>query len=334
VSRSCSRFLLFLFFFTSTVTAQTRPEVYRILGITVEGQVTADAAAIIANTGLRVGDEITVPGDQTRTAIDRLHRLRLFEDIQILIENRVQDGVYLLIRVRENPRLENITIAGNDELSEDDILKKVNLIKGQLITPHDLSIIVRTLEYAYNEEGYMNAVIRPVLTQRPDSGRNRVDLTISIEEGEEVVVDRIRFWGNQAYTDGDLRSEMSEISERRWWAFWASNNFDAKKYKEDKQLILNFYRKNGYRDAEIMTDTISFDDKKRYMTIDMYVYEGPQYYVRNIAWEGNSVYPDEALSARLGFVSGDVYDQERFQQNLFVSTLLVRCFARLTRGLT
>lgn len=303
----------------AALAAQPRPEVYRILGITVEGQVTADAAAIIANTGLQVGDEITVPGDQTRTAIMRLHRLRLFEDIQILIENRVQDGVYLLIRVRENPRLENIVIEGNDELSEDDILKKINLIKGQLMTPHDLSVVVRTLEYAYNEEGYMNAVITPTLSQRPDSGRNRVDLTVTIDEGEEVVVDRIRFWGNQAFDDGDLRSEMSETTERRWWAFWASNNFDKKKYRDDKQLILDFYRKNGYRDAEIMADSISFDGGKQYMTVDIYVYEGPQYYVRNITWDGNTVYPSEVLSARLGFEKGDIYDQQRFQQNLYRS---------------
>lgn len=316
MSRSC-KITLALALLAATAVAQPRPQVYRILGITVEGETSADPAAIIANTGLKEGDEITVPGDQTRTAIERLHRLRLFDDIQIFIENRVQDGVYLLIRVKENPRLEKTVVMGNDELSEDDILKKISLLKGQLITAQDLSAVVRTLRYEYEKEGYLNAVITPALEPASDTVRNRVNLVIRIDEGQAVKVDNIRFHGNKAFDDGDLRGEMKETSERKWWAFWASNKFDQKKYKEDKDLILKYYRKNGFRDAEILADSISFDDEKQYMSIDLYVYEGPQYYVRNISWEGNTVYPSELLTERLGFRTGDVFDQERFQENLY-----------------
>ncbi len=297
--------------------AQPRPQVYRILGITVEGETSADPAAIIANTGLKEGDEITIPGEQTRTAIERLHRLRLFDDIQIFIENRVQDGIYLLIRVKENPRLEKPVVKGNDELSEEDILKKISLLKGQLITAQDLSAVVRTLRAEYEKEGYLNAVITPTLEPASDTVKNRVNLVLTIEEGQAVKVDNIRFHGNQKFSDGDLRGEMKETSERKWWAFWASNKFDKKKYKEDKELILKYYRKNGFRDAEILADSISYDAEKRYMSIDLYVFEGPQYYVRNITWEGNTVYPSELLSERLGFRTGDVFDQQRFQENLY-----------------
>ena len=56
-------------------------------------------------------------------------------DIQILIENRTPQGIYLLIRVTENPRLEKIEIIGNDELSEDEVGKKINLVKTAASTP-------------------------------------------------------------------------------------------------------------------------------------------------------------------------------------------------------
>ena len=316
MSRSCKTLLL-LIFGVAAAFAQPRTQVYKILGITVEGETSADPAAIIANTGLKEGDEITIPGEQTRTAIERLHRLRLFEDVQIFIENRVQDGIYLLIRVKENPRLEQIILTGNDELSEDDILKKISLLKGQLITPQDLSIVVRTLRTEYENEGYLNATITPSLEPVADSVRNRRNLVLRIEEGQEVVVDNVRFHGNKQYDDGDLRSEMKETNERKWWAFWATNKFDRKKYREDKDLIVKFYRMNGFRDAEILVDSIAYDDEKRYMSIDIYLFEGPQYYVRNIAWEGNTVYPAELLTERLGFKTGDVFNQQRFQENLF-----------------
>ena len=317
MSQSCKRFVLLascsLFAFLH---AQQRPEVYKILGISVEGQHWADPAAVIANTGLKVGDELTIPSEQTKTAIQRLVNLRLFSDVQILIENKVQDGVYLLLRVKENTRLDRVEIVGNDELSEDEVNKKIALVKGQIITPQDLSAVVRTLKKQYDTDGYLNATIKPELVSLSDTQTSRSVLKLTIEEGPKVKVDYIRFHGNKAYDDGDLKGEMKETSERTWWKIFATNKFDRKKYSEDKDLIVNFYRKNGYRDAEILVDSISYDRQKRYMTIDLYMFEGEQFKVRNIAWEGNTVYPTEVLAQRLGFKSGDIYDKERFDKNL------------------
>ncbi len=290
-------------------------EVYKILGISVEGQKSGDPSAIIANTGLKIGDEITIPSEQTKLAIERLHNLRIFDDVQILIDNRVQDGVYLLIKVKENPRLERIEVTGNDELDQDDILKKINLVKGQIITPQDLSVVVRLLKNQYDADGYLNAHINPTLITVNDT-TGRAALKIAIDEGPKVKVDYIHFHGNKQFADGDLKSEMKETSERKWWKFWETNKFDRKKYKEDKDLILAFYRKNGYRDVEILSDSLTYDKTNRYLTIDIYLLEGQQYFIRKINWEGNTVYTSDVLSARLGLKEGDVFDQEKFDQNL------------------
>jgi outer membrane protein insertion porin family len=174
---------------------QPKSEVYKILGINVEGQRSGEPSAIIANTGLKVGGEITIPGEQTKLAIQKLHNLRLFDDVQIFIENRVQDGVFLLIKVKENPRLERIEVSGNDELDEDDVLKKINLVKGQIITSQDLSTVVRLLKYQYDSDGYLNAQIVPKLIVVNDT-TGRVALKIEITEGPKVKVDYIHFHGN------------------------------------------------------------------------------------------------------------------------------------------
>ncbi|MBI3110811.1 MAG: outer membrane protein assembly factor BamA [Ignavibacteriales bacterium] len=318
MSRSSKLVLLLSLVSLSALVAQQRPEVHKILGITVEGQTSAEPSAIIANTGLKVGDELVLPGDQARTAIERLYNLRLFDDVQIFIENRTPEGVYLLIRVRENPRLERIEVVGNDELSESDITKEVNLVKGQIVNRQDLSVIVRSIKRKYDEDGYLSAVIEPKLIP-VDSTARRVALRIEIEEGVKVKVEKIRFVGNKLLSDDDLKGEMKETSERRWWKFWTSAKFDKKKYGEDKHLILGLYRKNGFRDAEILADSLLYDDSKRFLTIDLYVYEGPQYKVRNVVWEGNSVYPSEILNLRLGFQKGDIFDREKFEKNLYRS---------------
>ncbi|MBF8248201.1 MAG: yaeT, partial [Bacteroidetes bacterium] len=315
-------FRTFFFFFLSVLVissthAQQRPEVYKILGITVEGARSADPTAVIANTGLKVGDEISIPGEQTRQAIERLYNLKLFGDVQIFIENKVQDGVYLLIRVKENPRLDRVEIVGNDELSEDDINKKINLIRGQIVTEQDLRTVERVLRKQYESDGYYNARVKPELVNIEDTtGRQRVVLKITVNEGSKVKVDKVRFIGNKHFEDDDLKSEMKDTDERVWWKFWSSNKFDPKKYKDDKDRILAFYHKNGFRDAEILSDSLSFDETKEYLTIDLFVFEGPQYRIRNIVWEGNNVYPTEALNERLGFKTGDIYNKEKLDQNL------------------
>ncbi|MEK6566953.1 MAG: POTRA domain-containing protein [Bacteroidota bacterium] len=259
------------FFFLSVLVisathAQQRPEVYKILGITVEGARSADPTAVISNTGLKIGDEISIPGEQTRQAIERLYNLKLFGDVQIFIENKVQDGVYLLIRVKENPRLDRVEIVGNDELSEDDINKKINLIRGQIVTEQDLRTVERVLRKQYESDGYYNAKVKPSLVDVQDTtGRQRVVLKITVDEGSKVKVDKIRFIGNKHFEDDDLKSEMKDTDERVWWKFWSSNKFDPKKYKDDKDRILAFYHKNGFRDAEIMSDSLSFDETKEYL---------------------------------------------------------------------
>ncbi|HEY5615812.1 MAG TPA: outer membrane protein assembly factor BamA, partial [Bacteroidota bacterium] len=240
-----------------------------------------------------------------------------FDDVQIFIENRTPEGVYLLIRVRENPRLDRVEVEGNDELSEDDVLKTVNMVRGQIVSQQEISWIIRELKAKYDEEGYLNAVITPETIPSEDTTSRRVILKLTVNEGEKIVVDNIRFYGNTQFDDDDLTGEMKETSARTWWKFWQSNKFDKKKYEEDKKFILAFYRKNGYRDVEILSDSISYSPDNKYVTLDIYLFEGPQYKIRNITWEGNTVYPDEALTARLGFRTGDIYDTGKLDENLY-----------------
>lgn len=297
----------------------TRQQVqqYKILGISVDGNKSAETGAIIANSGLKIGDEITVPGEQTRTAITRLWGLRIFSDIEIDIENTVGDGVYLVIKVKEYPRLDKTDIVGADEISADDLLKKIDLLRGQIITPEEINEIVHTIKKAYDDDGYLQATIKTEEVASPDSeARGKVILRLTIDEGSEVHIKSILFYGNKAFDAGDLKGEMDDTHEKIWWKFWRGSKFDKKKYADDKKKIIDFYHKNGYRDAEILSDSISYNKAKDRMTIYLYVYEGPQYFIRNITWEGNSVFKSEALSERLGMKSGDVYDMEKFDRNL------------------
>lgn len=295
---------------------RTQPQqVFKILGISVEGNSLADPMAVIANTGLKVGDEFVLPGDAIGQAIRKLWSLGIFEDVQISVDRQVGDGVYVLIKLKELPRYEKTEVYGNDEISEDDILKKVMLEPGKALKPQELSKIEKEVKKLYDAEGFLLAEVN-VTSEPADTISGRVIVKIDIDEGKEVQVATIMFEGNHAFPSDDLSGELSETSEKRWWKFWSSANFDRKKYEEDKRLLLKFYRKNGYRDAEITGDSISYSDNKEDMHILIRVNEGAQYKIRNITWEGNAIYPDSILNERLSVARGDVYNSEKFEQNL------------------
>ncbi len=344
--------LALLFSFSSF--PQGTQKSFKILGISVEGNKSTDAATIVANSGLKVGSEIQVPGDQTLNAIRQLWTLNIFSDIQILIDREIQEGVFLLIKVEEYPRLERVIIEGNDEIDTDDIEKKVTFLRGTVISPQAVSKLKLRIKSLYDEEGYLNAKITDnlyeylsadtsdgditvswrnkkdfsdeyQLTYESDDQsysnlipriKDRVLLKLTIEEGDEVVVREIDFNGNEVFDDDDLSSAMVETSEAVWWKFWSSAQFKPKDFEKDKQLVVDYYKENGYRDAEILTDSLIYFNDNKDLKIVMNLYEGPQYRIRNITWEGNTVYPDQVLTERLGFEKGDVYNYKQFQQNL------------------
>ncbi len=346
-------FILFVLFY-SQLYAQGQRTAYKILGVSVEGNKFADAPTVIASAGIKVGDEIQVPGDQTLNAIRNLWSLGIFSDVQIIIDKQVGDGVFLIIKVEEHPKLEKVVYEGNDDVSNSEIDKQITFIRGQTIKPQDISRLEQRILKLYTDEGFLNARIRTeyfiyssadtvdgdifVLWKNQKdfsdeyemeyrSGdqryadlisriRDRVLVRMFITEGDKVTVRKIEFTGNEAFDDGDLRGQMDGTSEKKWWKFWSGAKFNPEEYRKDKNLIIRHYRKNGYLDAEILSDSLIYFNNNKDLRIIINVYEGPQYRVRNITWEGNTVYPAEVLSERLEFSKGDVFNYEKFEQNL------------------
>ena len=336
------------------VYAQTQKVNYKILGITVVGNKSADASTIIANTGLKIGDEISIPGDQTNNAIKRLWNLGIFQNAEIVIEKKIDDGVFLQIVVQEYSRLEKFVLKGNDELSDDNINKKITVVRGQTLKPQEIVRLTNKIKSLYDEDGYLNATITPhnyTFFQADTSGKeitvtwrdekdlskelktnfeidktsslnsvNRVKertiVLLDIKEGDEIKIQRIIFNGNKAFDDGTLRGEFDDTKESAWWKFWSSAKFKRDKFEKDKELLTKFYRKKGYRDFVILRDSLVFTEDKKHIDVIIDVYEGDQFKVRNVIWEGNSVYPSEELNARLDFKKGDIFDFEKFNTNL------------------
>ncbi len=200
-------------------------------------------------------------------------------------------------------------------MSTDDIRKVIPFIRGQVLPPQDLNRISREIQKLYEKEGYLLATVA-VTTEPVDTAKQRMLVRVTINEGSEVEVANIEFEGNTAFSDDDLSGAMDDTAVKHWWKFWSSAKLDRKKFQEDKAKIIQFYRRNGYRDAQLLFDTLTYSEDRTEMSIHMKVHEGPQYKLRRLAWQGNTVYPDYVLNERINMLPGEIYNAEKFEKNL------------------
>jgi outer membrane protein insertion porin family len=260
------------------------------------------------NSGIIRGTYISA--DQIQRAVKNLWALNIFSNIQILAERQIGESLDLLIKVEEFPRLEGWAVEGNKKLKKKDVDKEMGFYKGMVFTPFAQYKARRALINKYKDEGYLLAKVQ--IDTAAGEG-NQLQANVIIKEGEKVQVKRIRVLGGEVLMEKELKKAFKKTKEDRWWR---GADFNREKYESDLENLLNLCRKRGFRDAEIVKDSIYYSEDKRDLYIDVYIDEGNQYYFGDVTFESNTVFPNEVLEQQLLFKKGDVYNQEEFEKSI------------------
>ena len=275
--------------------------------IEVEGNRSVDKSLIINMSGLRIGSELEPTAIQN--AIKRLYAMRLFSDIQI--EGKETDGeMELFIKVREYPKVSSIQISGNKKIKTDALKEKLNITLGKVISPLDVKADVDNIKSIYREKGYLAAKIESEVLQSDKEGE--VVLKFEIKEGKKVRIKKIFIEGNQVFKDKKIKKKMKN-KEDRWWR---GGGFDPEKFEEDKERIVEFYKKKGYLDAGIISDSIWYGPSPKNMFIKIVLTEGDKYKFGETNWEGNKLFSAEKLNKLVKFKEGEIYNQEKYEETL------------------
>ncbi len=295
-----------------------RPQTYTILGVEVTG-IDKNNSYIVATAGLDEGKQIQIPGPAIPEAIKTLNRTGLFSDVKIYIKQKVGNGVFLLIAVKEQPRLASYELKKIKRSERDDLKDMLMLIPGFAITESSKSQAITTITKFYEGKGYRFTKV-DIKEELVDTARNRAKLIFTVDKGKRLEVQRLHFIGNTYYKAKTLRGEVGDLKEDRWYHIFSATTFKKEDFEKGKEELITFYRKNGFRDARIIRDSVyiyEFEKGKQAIGVDIEIYEGPRFKVRNVTWEGNTVFSDEELSAALDLRKGDVYNQQKFEENLY-----------------
>lgn len=297
------------------------PRTLVIGGINVSGVEGYEDYMLSGISGLTVGQTITVPGNEVTNAVKRYWKHGLFSDVSIGADSIVGNKIYLNIYLQTLPRVSEINYIGLKKSEREDMEAKLGLLKGGQVTPNILSRAKFLAKKYFDDKGFNNADIS--IMQRDDvTNKNSVILDVVVDKKQKMRVRDIIIDNNRALTNSKIKGGLfkkgafKKIHEAgKLGSLFKSKKFTPERWKEDKRNLIKKYNELGYRDAVIVKDSVwTVDDK--HVSVYVKVDEGTKYYIRNITWVGNTVYPTDYLSTLLGMKKGDVYNQTLMNKRL------------------
>ena len=297
------------------------PRVVTIGGFNVSGVTGYEDAALTSISGLSVGQTIELPGQEITQAVKRYWKHGLFSRVQISVDSIVDRKAYIHIALNLLPRVSTINYIGLKKSEREDMEKKLGLLKGSQLTPNMIDRAKILAKKYFEDKGFKNAEID--IVQREDvTGNNQMILDVIVDKKQKMKVRQIFLEGNNQMPvkkiKGGLFSKgaFSKIHEAgKLSSFFKAKKYTPERWKTDKQNLIDKYNEYGYRDAIIVEDSVwNVDD--RHVNIFIKIDEGKKYYVRNITWVGNTVYPSDLLDNILEMKRGDVYNQTHMNKRL------------------
>jgi outer membrane protein insertion porin family len=290
---------------------------YILGGIEVTGLQSYNEQTVKTYTGLRTGQPIIVPGEQISAVINKLWGLELFSAIDFFITNIEGEKVFLELSIIERPTLTSVTFTGVKERKVVELVKDTDLKKGKKITESLISNTKNYLANKYKKQGYLNTKVA-IVTKVDTSQVNARSMLVNIEKGDKVKISDIIFEGNQQLSDKKLRKALKSTKQKKLGRFWKKSKYIKKDFEEDLGLLADEYAENGFRDARVISDTLTKIDENN-IQLNIRVEEGNKYYFGDIDFVGNTVYTDRYLAQVLGIKKGATYNgvllRERIADN-------------------
>ena len=298
------------------------PRTLTLAGLNVSGAEGYEDYMLTGISGLTIGQTITLPGNEITEAVKHYWKYGLFSDVSISADSIVGGNkVYLHIFLRLRPRVSTINYIGLKKSERTDMEEKLGLLKGAQITPNMIDRAKILAKKYFDDKGFKNADIQ--INQRDDvSNKNQVILDVIIDKKQKMRVRRIILEGNKDLSNLKIKGGLfrkgafSKTHEAgKLSTFLKAKKFTPERWKTDKQNLIDKYNEYGYRDATIIEDSVwNADDK--HVNIYLKIDEGKKYYLRNITWVGNTIYPSDYLAQVLGMKKGDVYNQKLMNKRL------------------
>jgi len=278
--------------------------------VTFSGPKTVDAARIRNFMSIREGQ--LYDSSKLDDDIRSLYESGLVDDVRFLAEQS-DSGVRLIAEVATRPSLAGVGFVGNTVFSDRKLAKESGLEAGGPLSDQKIISARRKIEEAYQSSGYPDVDVNYRSQESEQQGY--ADLVFVIEEGVRNEVRKIRFEGNQAFSDIDLRREMGTKQKNIWSFFTKAGKLDNDRFEEDLDKIVDFYRSNGYLRARV-GDVQRIPVKDGRLDLSIPIEEGVKYTVAGVGFGKMSVFTAEELMPALRLTGGKAYSAKKMRDDI------------------
>ena len=296
------------------LSANAEPRLYYIRKVNIHGIRFRDKDLLLSTSGLIPGDSLYLPSTFISDAITRLWGQRYFSDVEIGA-NIEGDSIDLEVFLQERPRVRSWNFEG-DRISrskQKDLTDELKLKAGTELSDYVIDKNEKLIKKHFIAKGFRNVDVTTRIENDPIR-QNMVNVTFRIDRNEKVRVGSITFSGNTQFKEKRLRRTFKKTHQKSL-NFFRNTKLNEEDYKEDKNLLIDFYNSQGYRNATIISDSVYSINPER-IGIHIDLSEGEKFYIRNIKWIGNSIYPTDELQQIFGVKSGDTYDKKSMHKRL------------------
>ena len=225
----------------------------------------------------------------------------LFADVRIDLQ-----GSTVMVYVEENPVINQVAFEGNYEVDTDTLAGEVRLKPRSIFTRARAQADVQRILDVYRRQGRFAALVEPKIIELE---QNRVNLVFEITEGTATKVKGINFIGNRAFTDSQLR-DIITTTQAGWFDFLKGTSvYDPDRLNLDRELLRQYYLKNGFADARVISANAELDRDGSGFFITFTIEEGELYHFGEMRIESALTELDgESLRGDLLTYAGDTYD--------------------------
>jgi len=285
-----------------------------IQNIRVEGNKRVEPETVRSYLTFTTGDAYDPA--QIDESLKALFATGLFEDVRIR-----REGSTVVIVVQENPIVARVAFEGNREVEDDTLASEVQLKARAVYTRARVQADVQRILDVYRRQGYYAAAVNPKIINLDN---NRIDVVFEISEGATTKIRAINFIGNEAFSDSQLRFVISTTQTNLLSFLKGTNIYDPDRLSLDRELLRQFYLKNGYADARILSATADLDRDGRGFFVTFTISEGERY--RFGAIDVESALPSLNVDALRGSIltrAGRVYNAEKVEKTVEALTISV-----------
>lgn len=282
--------------------------------VEIVGNKRVRSSVLLEKLSTKVGDDLDK--DKIASDIRKLWKLGFFEaDIEVTRHDLGSGKTGVRFRVREKPAIVEIKFTGNEEFTEEDLKKHLEVKLYRIVDESLLAADADRLEKKYAEKGYFLARVRYKIEAE---GKNEATVVFEIEEQGQVLVGDVEIFGNTSIADKELVERMASQPFTRSSNFGSASYFKREAVERDSEFLSFYYKDKGFADVQVSKPSILMDTDKKFVRMTFRVDEGRQYNVRKISVSGDveELFDPQDLIDNLRIQDGDLFRYSFFVRDI------------------